>query len=380
VNLLGYGTTSREAVYIVSGALLLDSLTYTVLGVFTAYERGELSAIAVVVERVLAAALGLGALAAGFGVVAVTAAYAISAAITLAVALWLMRRRVHPPRLDLSRARRREIRSGTWGFAAQEVLSIGVARADAVILSLMATTAVVGTYGAAYRLLEATLFIPLSLSTAFSAMFTYLGPRTEPTIQAVYQRALKLALALLTPCAVLLLVLAAPVIRLLYGDGFGGSAGPLRLLAPAVVLVGIVLLSSSLVVSRRDPGVMARLFGMALAINVGLNVALIPSLKASGAATAMLVTEVVFAAVAVGLAARAVGGISPARTLGAPLVGGGLMAAVLALLHTRPLLAALAGGVAYLAGFVLAERRLSPVDLRFVVDMVRRRFPSRAIG
>jgi O-antigen/teichoic acid export membrane protein len=244
----------------------------------------------------------------------------------------------------------------------------------------MASTAVVGTYGAAYRLLEATLFIPLSLSTAFSAMFTYLGPRTEPTIQAVYQRALKLALVLLTPCAVLLLVLAAPVIRLLYGDGFGGSAGPLRLLAPAVVLVGIVLLSSSLVVSRRDPGVMARLFGLALAINVALNVALIPSLKASGAATAMLVTEVVFAAVAVGLAARAVGGISPARTVGAPLVGGGLMAAVLALLHTRPLLAALAGGVAYLAGFVLAERRLSPVDLRFALDMVRRRFPSRATG
>ena len=63
-------------------------------------------------------------------------------------------------------------------------MSTGLARLDTLLLSFIATQAVVGLDGAAYRLLEATLFISVALQGAFSAMFTYLDERSDPPIFA----------------------------------------------------------------------------------------------------------------------------------------------------------------------------------------------------
>ena len=84
-------------------------------------------------------------------------------------------------------------------FAVQDVFGALLFRLDAVILSLMATEAAVGRYGAAYRLLESTLFISWALNGAFVAMYAYLGRDTEPTVGAVFQRSVKAALVLLVP-------------------------------------------------------------------------------------------------------------------------------------------------------------------------------------
>ena len=52
-------------------------------------------------------------------------------------------------------------------FGLQDLFSVMLFRLDTVILSLMATQAAVGRYGAAYRLFEATLFITYALMGAF---------------------------------------------------------------------------------------------------------------------------------------------------------------------------------------------------------------------
>ena len=59
-------------------------------------------------------------------------------------------------------------------------------RLDTVILSLMATLAAVGRYGAAYRLLEASLFITYALMGAFVPMYTYLDEDSEPTVGGAF--------------------------------------------------------------------------------------------------------------------------------------------------------------------------------------------------
>ena len=53
-------------------------------------------------------------------------------------------------------------------------------RADVLLLAALASDAVVGIYGSAYRLFEATTFIDVALAGAFTAMYTYLGHDTTP--------------------------------------------------------------------------------------------------------------------------------------------------------------------------------------------------------
>lgn len=377
VNLLDYDSETRAAVYLLAPGVLLDSLAKSLFSVFNAYERGELLAATVVVQRVAAAALGLAALAAGYGVVAVAGTYTAGAALGFGLAVWLLRRSIGLPRRIIPWREWRRLSRGAAPFGVQDLFGILLAKIDAVILSLMATQAAVGRYGAAYRLLEATWFIGSSINGAFAAMYTYLGTDTEPTVQAAFQRSIKLALAALVPCAVTFGVLAEPVSRLIFGAEFEDAAGPLRLLAPAVVLVGVVLLGTSLIVSRRDPRIMVAVAAGMLAVNVALNVVLIPVYGDDGAAAAMLVTEALAVLAVVGVAARTVGGLRWLSMLVSPLVAGAAMAGTMLALDGTLAGALAGGGAVYVGAFLLIERLLSPADLRFVANLLRRGLPSR---
>ncbi len=381
INLLGYDGRTRETVYVLTAGILLDSFTKTIFSLFTAHERGELQAITLIVQRVAAAALGLAALAAGLGVVSIAATYTAGAALGLIQAAVLTRRHIGVPRWLVDRPGWRRLALVSLPFAIQDVFTALLFRLDAVILSLIGTEAEVGRYGAAYRLLDSTLFLTYAISGAFIAMYAYLDTDSDPSIQSVFGRSIKLALVALVPCAAVLAVLAEPISRLFFGAELEDASGALRLLAPVAVLIGLVTLASALVASRRSPVAMGWITGGMVVLNVVLNVVLIPPYHEEGAAAAMLVTEVVFAGVAMVFAARAVGGqVHWTATLTSPLVAGVAMGVPLVLLRDSLPLATIAGVAVYASVFVLVERRVSPGDLRFARELVARRLRPLAPG
>jgi O-antigen/teichoic acid export membrane protein len=377
VNLLGYDAQTCVAVYVLTVGLLMDSLDRTLNSVFNAAERGGLVAAGILVQRLSAAALGLAALAAGLGVVAVCVTYSIGAALRLGLSLVLLARRLELPSPRFPAWARRELRSRGFPYAVQDIFGLVLARFDVVILSWFATSAAVGTYGAAYRLFEATLFLSISLYGAFAAQYTYLGLDTRPTVGLVFSRSVKLSLALLVPCAVAFGLLAEPLCRLFFGAELESAAEPLRIIAPIVVLHGIIVLGGSLVVARVDPRPVVVATGIAAALNLGLNLALIPSLEGNGAALAMLVAEAVLAGALLVIAVRVVGGVRVIPMVAAPGLAGAALAAVLLPLGGTLWAAVIAGAAIYIVVYVIVDRRLSPGDIEAVGSMIRRRVPSR---
>lgn len=366
------GSQSREVVYALAGGILLDSIARTVFSVFSAVERSELLAVSLVVQRVLAAALGLAALAAGHGVVTVAAAYTAGAGAGLALSLVLLRRVLGPLRPQVDRGRWRELTRTSRPFAVQDVFSVMLFKVDAVILSILATTAAVGRYGAAYRLFESTMFVSISMSGAFSPMYTYLGTQTQPSIRAVFQRSVKLAAAILVPVTVAFAALAGPLVRAVFGPDFEDAADLLRILAPSVVLLGVITLAASLFVSRHDPRAMVRVTAAMALLNVALNLALIPWLEETGAAIAMTVTEVLYCVVAVRMAVRAAGGVDWVPMLASPLAAGALSAIPMLLLDDHLAVALAAGAAMYAVAFIALERAIAPGDLSFARSLLRR--------
>jgi len=372
IHVLDHGSQTRQAVYVLTFASLLESVTRTLVSVFNAFERGGLIATAIVVQRISAATLGIAALAAGLGVVAVCVAYLIGVMLRLALALRQLRRHIGVPAPAFPRETRAELRSRSAPFAVQDIFQLVLGKVDVVLLSFMASDSAVGIYGAAYRLFEATTFLTTSMVGAFSAQYTYLGRDTSPTVRAVYRRSLKLSLTALVPCAVAFAVLAIPLCRLFFGAGFTDAAEPLRILAPVVVLYGPVVLSTSLIVSRRSPMAIVPAIGGIAALNVALNLALIPAYEYTGAAVAMLVSEIAFAAVAVAVAVRTVEGIDWPHALAAPVPAGAAMGLAMLSLSALPAVALAVGVTVYLAVFVAIERRFSPADFEFEMRITRR--------
>jgi O-antigen/teichoic acid export membrane protein len=253
-----------------------------------------------------------------------------------------------------------------------------LARADVLILAALASDSVVGLYGSAYRLFESTTFINLALTGAFTAMYTYLGKDTTPTLAAVFQRSIKLLLALQLPIAVALGLLAEPLCVAFFGDQFRDAADPLRILAPVVVLFGLMVLASVLVLSRQRPRRMVYTVAVASVINIVLNVVLIPPYGDVGAALAMLGSLTVYAAIAMWLAVLETGRVNWLSMVGPPVLASAVMAVPLLLLSGVWPIALIVGTLVYAAAYVAIERVVEPDDLRFVVDLLKRRLPGRS--
>jgi O-antigen/teichoic acid export membrane protein len=138
-----------------------------------------------------------------------------------------------------------------------------------------------------------------------------------------------------------------------------------------------VLLAGSLIASRLNPRVLAVQYGIALVVNIALNLLLIPLLDETGAALAFLVTQVAFAVMTLRVSMRAVGRPHVRETLGAAVVAGVAMAVVVALLRDVIAAGLVAAAVVYAVLFVVVERRVARNDFEFVIEMARSRLPSR---
>lgn len=370
---LGYDTTERTVVAVLAAGLLLELLAKTYHAVYTAVERNELLASTLVVQRVFTATVGVAALLGGANLLLVTAIYSVGSSIHLGLAIWLLPRAVTVPARRVTPIRWWPLTRLSAPFAAQDILTVLLFKADAVILSLLADESAVGRYGAAYRLIEATMFVGFALNGAFAAMYVYLGRDTDPPLVSVFGRSLKVGLLLLVPIAVVFGTIPGQVLALVFGNAFLEAGAALRLLAPVVVLLCVVAMCTTMAISRGNPRVMLPLTAAMVVVNLGLNAALIPALEEDGAAMAMLVTEAVFGIAALRLAIRETGEPPWATLLAGPLLAGAAMVVPLLVLRDVTLLAILAGLAVYLAVVVAIERRVSPGDLAFAATLIRRR-------
>lgn len=114
---------------------------------FKAFERNEFVAATIVVQRMLAATLGLAVLLAGFGGGGGGDHVLDRALARLALSMRLFRARLGWPRMIRPADARREICKRSLTVTARDIFGLVLARADLLLLGTLATDAVVGQYG-----------------------------------------------------------------------------------------------------------------------------------------------------------------------------------------------------------------------------------------
>lgn len=369
---LGYSHDAQATAWVLVPGVLADSLGRTQLYYFQAHERVGPPALADFVKRVVGASLGIAALTTGLGVVALGLTYSVGSLVGLVLGFPMMVRTVGLPPIHLTPRGWKRLMRDSLPFGTQDIFLMLLYRLDAIMLSLLASQAAVGRYGAAYRLFESSMLITYALVGAFSAMYTYLGPGSDPPLRAVFQRSIKLSLILLAPVAVAFVALGPQICSLVYGPSFDNAGVTLAILGPGVVMLSVVTLATSLLVARENPMRVARMTAAMVGINIVLNILLIPPFEDAGAAAAMLATEAVFVVIIMRVAASAAGGFGWLSSAAGALAGAAVMLAVLLLLDEHLWLGLSAGTTAYFLGFVLVERVVSPEDLRYAGRLLAR--------
>jgi len=170
------------------------------------------------------------------------------------------------------------------------------ARADVFLLTWFGTWTEVGLYSAGLRLVDVTRSIPPAYARALYPILSRLHVRSVEEFAALARRSVRNILLLVVPIALLLSGLAQPVIVLLYGPNLAAGAASLRVLAWALVPMALATTLAQVLFSANKQAIDLRVNLMATVVSVGVGVLLVPRWGAVGAATAVVLSSGVYAA------------------------------------------------------------------------------------
>lgn len=279
---------------LVAGVILLLQFP---LGVGTALQvvhqlrvRNRWPMLVLSVNSVVWAAIVVVVRATGGGLVALaiglTSCTLLSSLLQMAGALRIVRPSLRPPRDVVRMVLRIGAPVGLAGL-----LVLAYARIDQLIVFELAGSAQAGLYGAVYRVLDQSHFIPVSVMTSVAPMIAAAWPGNPDRMVVLVRRAAEfLAMGSLGALA-FAVVAAEPVTRLLFGARFVPAAPALPVLVGAFVMICLSYLTNNLLLVF---GLQRHLVSVgigALVINVVGNLLLVPAYGFMAAAWMTLATE-----------------------------------------------------------------------------------------
>jgi len=382
-RVVDYPLETQVAIAILAIGVLFAAESSLVVAILQAHERMRWIALSTVVAKFVYVGLGVSALLMGYGVVALATVTTLGALAGLLLDLWWFRRV----------AREGDVHAGWRGFELPtlfvralpffSVAFFGAVyfRVDVVILSLLASDAAVGYYGAAYRLFQATYILPNAFLFALFPMFCRLSEQAGDALAAAAQKSLDLLLLVGLPIAIGIAALSDEIVGVLYGAGFSASIPMLRVLSLGVALMYANGVFVQLLIATERQRRLALTAGIASVLNVGINVALIPVLGGLGAAIATVATEAAVICLNFAFLPRSLTRELHFGMPGRALIAASAMGGLLMLLSGRSLLLLVPLGIASYVAAVVALKAVSPDDwtmMKSAVVNLRRASWSRA--
>ena len=163
-------------------------------------------------------------------------------------------------------------------------------RIDVVILSVIAGNAAAGLYALPYRVLATLQIIPFGLMAVVLPMLATRS-RWANDKQFCLRMATLLGVLSMFPALVLTL-LAKPLVHLVLGENYAGSTGILRLLVWAAIPMFINYGLNTFLLARGSERVFLKTSTVCAIANISLNLALIPHYSYYAAAAVTIVTEI----------------------------------------------------------------------------------------
>jgi O-antigen/teichoic acid export membrane protein len=346
--------------YTVAAFALLLTTSYSSLLRAVFYIRGRLGyeAIAIVAEAIVLLALTILAIDRRATWDVFLWVYAISYLFTCLFAFAVLRWRWHERvavRLEPVFVRR--LLMAGLPLALGFTITTVYAQLDIVLLQLFKNFQMVGWYSAANKYIDAVAWIPQSAMGAVFPALSLLGATDRGRLLFAYEKSFKMLAILGLPLAVGLGVMAASIVH--FTRGFEQSIPALQILSPSVVLLFVnnAFIYTLTAINRQLD--FTRLAIFTLAVNLVLNLLLIPPYGYLGAAAASTITEAALFAGGWWLLRRQRLPLSVVGSSGRVIAGALLMGVAVYLIRSWPLPIVVIAGAAVYAAALLALRALN---------------------
>jgi O-antigen/teichoic acid export membrane protein len=272
------------------------SLTDYARSFFQAFEVLKYQAISVVAEKVLVVAGGTLFLYATLQPMWTLAGMAAGMALTAVGTLLFVLRRFAPFRTTLVQpAFWRESFQTLWPFGVASLLGMAFFRIDTVMVEAMGGVVMAGQYGLPFRLVEALNMLPAILVSAatYPRLASLLGSGDRAAARRLVRVVAGVLAAVSLPVALGVALLASPLIEWIAADpALHAGAPALQVLCWAFPLSSLRSLLYFTLSAADQQRFLVGVLTVGVAMNVGLNLYLIPTLGIVGAATATIASEI----------------------------------------------------------------------------------------
>jgi len=251
--------------------------------------RFGLVATTLIIWRVSGLLLVAAVLVAGYGVMAVLAALLVSDVIGTAL-LFLFARRLVRFRMHVDRAQWRLLLQSAVPVGATLLLTAIVNRVDFLMLERMTSIEAVGQYGAAYRVTSLFERLPLFVMATLYPVMSRLAAEDPARLRDVYRKSVAHLAAIGLPLGIVVSIAAPYLMALVFGEQYRMAGNALRYLIWSTTFLYLALTGGNLLISvgRSRDNFVALVLGAA--VNIGLNLWLIPARGVEGAAIATAIS------------------------------------------------------------------------------------------
>jgi O-antigen/teichoic acid export membrane protein len=248
---------------------------------------------------------------------------------------------------------------------------------DSVLLGFFLGPVAVGLYNAAYKPVTMVLAMPLTYFDGLYPVLSRAHAEDSETFLKLVTRSLRLTAVFCLPLGVTGSFLAEPIIGFLFGPAYASAASVLRVLAWSAVLVILRGTYRRALNAARRSTLDLRCAGVSAAVNVSLNILLIPIYGIVGAAAATVAAEVVWLVMASSYFNRHIKGLRLLSILHQPLAAAAAMVALFLLIEQMFWPARALLGLAVYFGVLLL---LGEKEIRVWLQARKTRLPISEVG
>lgn len=285
-----YPQEVKEAIVVIAGAYLFSSGYQVLNGVFQKNLAMDKVAIAELAGRILQVILVILAIRLRLNFTWIITSILFYMILTFFIVIFWSRKYIRiRPMFDWPYWKSFLKESYPMGLSA--IITFGYFQMDTILLSVMKTSADVGIYNVAYKVLQNITFFPSMLVGLVFPIMAQNIFHNRAKFEEISNKTLKVLAVLVLPLVIGTLFLSAGVIHLIGGNGFSQSVGVLRILIFALACIFFSNLSNTILISGNLQKKLMLVLGVAAVFNIGANLIFIPRFSYLGAAYMSFLTE-----------------------------------------------------------------------------------------
>jgi O-antigen/teichoic acid export membrane protein len=297
-EIVGWNHEAKTVLYLAAAATVFVQIAEPLQAAFQSLERMEFLAYSDIISKSGQGLVGIVVVLLGAGTIGVTACWALMTGLVVVLDLYWLRGRL---RIDARTNLRRMAAMARasvpyWAFGLFFMVYLWI---DFVMLSLMTRPEVVGWYSVPTRLFQTLMFLPVVVATAWLPRFVRAFEEGAARLGETARSPVELVLLLSLPIAAMTVLVAKPLIDLLYGSAYASSVPVLIILGLCIPPMYLNIMLSQVLIGMNRQASWTWVMAGTTIINPLLNLVLIPMTQsrydngAIGTAISLLLTEIV---------------------------------------------------------------------------------------